>query len=36
MIRYNLSKPTTAQYWRLKAAETKWVGTTEFALKPLI
>jgi hypothetical protein len=25
----------TAQYWRLTSSENKWVGTTEFALKPL-
>ncbi|XP_028403815.1 collectin-12-like [Dendronephthya gigantea] len=29
-------RPVTAQYWRLLSMEDKWVGTTEFALKPLI
>ncbi|XP_028403788.1 uncharacterized protein LOC114526398 [Dendronephthya gigantea] len=29
-------RPVTAQYWRLISTEDKWVGTTEFALRPLI
>ncbi|XP_028414040.1 collagen alpha-1(XXVII) chain B-like [Dendronephthya gigantea] len=28
--------PLIAQYWRLISTEDKWVGTTEFALKPLL
>ena len=29
-------KAVTARFWRLISAEEKWVGTTEFALKPLM
>ena len=36
MITRNLTTPVTAQYWRLISTENKWVGTTEFALKPLV
>ena len=35
-ISYDLIQPITARYWRLKSAEDKWVGTTEFLLKPLM
>jgi hypothetical protein len=36
LVTYNLATPVTAKYWRLISTENKWVGTTEFALKPLL
>ncbi|XP_028416673.1 collagen alpha-1(XX) chain-like isoform X1 [Dendronephthya gigantea] len=32
----HFSAPVTAKYWRLISTENKWIGTTEFALKPLV
>ena len=36
MVTHTLTRPVTAKFWRLVSAEDKWVGTTEFALKPLV